>query len=325
MTADTISPSVKLPVSLPGVADQGRADEPAEVADRVDRGDARSRLAAGQELGRQGPEGRAGRHDAGDGDREADHRPHRVPAARRRRGPCPRIPCRRRPVRRGCRRSPGAVGIAGPQHHRADGGGVGDGRDEADLDVGEAEALDDLRQPQLDAVKAGRQAEIDQREPEHVPAQRASAGSRRGCGRVRLAWATARARRPSPGRATPAAPASATWPAKDGRSGSGGTTKPSSTDGIPSRMNIHCQLLRPRAVELQQEAGQRGRDEARDRDRRHEAGGDPAAIALREPVGQIEDHAREEAGLGHAEQEAQGIEAVLADDEGEARRTGCPR
>ena len=56
-----------------GPADQVRAGEAAEIADRVDRGDPRRGLAARQEIGRQCPEGRAGRHDAGDGDRQQRH------------------------------------------------------------------------------------------------------------------------------------------------------------------------------------------------------------------------------------------------------------
>ena len=64
------------------------------------------------------------------------------------------------------------------------------------------------------------------------------------------------------------------------------------------------------AVEAEQVAGERAADDGRDRNRHHEPGDDPRAVLAGEPGGEIERDAREEAGLGGAEQQAQRVEAV---------------
>ena len=68
-----------------------------------------------------------------------------------------------------------------------------------------------------------------------------------------------------------------------------------------------------RAVEAgQDQAGDRRPDHARQRHGGHEQPDDLGALLGREPVGEIEDHAREEPRLGGAEQEADDVEADRA-------------
>ena len=62
-----------------------------------------------------------------------------------------------------------------------------------------------------------------------------------------------------------------------------------------------------------------------DRDGRHQEAHGAAALAGWEPVGEVEDHAGEEAGLGHAQQEAHGVEAQRAGHEQRAGRDDPPR
>ena len=67
----------------------------------------------------------------------------------------------------------------------------------------------------------------------------------------------------------------------------------------------------PKAVEAQQRGRDRRSQRDRDRQRQGKARVDTGAIAIREPVGEVEDEAGEQAGLGKAEQEADRHEAVL--------------
>ncbi len=96
--------------------------------------------------------------------------------------------------------------------------------------------------------------------------------------------------------------------------------------GSPSSRNSHCQPARAvRAAELgHQPARQRPADHARHGDARHEQRGDLGAPRGREPVGQVEHDGREEAGLGHAEQEAHHVELQRRVHEHHARRQEAP-
>ncbi len=73
-------------------------------------------------------------------------------------------------------------------------------------------------------------------------------------------------------------------------------------------MNSHCQPRSPQPLRPSSAPGDRRAEEGRDRDRDHEDPDDPRPVGRGEPVGQVEDHAREEAGLGDAQQEAQADE-----------------
>jgi hypothetical protein len=81
---------------------------------------------------------------------------------------------------------------------------------------------------------------------------------------------------------------------------------------MASIMNIHCQPASAEtAVEgVHDPARQRIAEDAGQRDRRHEDRDHARAVVRREPVGQVEDDAGEEARLGQAEQEAQDVELV---------------
>ena len=57
-------------------ADHHRADDAAELAERVDQRDAARRAGAGHELGRQRPERRDRRDDAGAHQRQGEHQRH---------------------------------------------------------------------------------------------------------------------------------------------------------------------------------------------------------------------------------------------------------
>ena len=81
--------------------------------------------------------------------------------------------------------------------------------------------------------------------------------------------------------------------------------------GIASIRNSHCQSSRPAdaAEHGHDPAGDRRADGVGDRDRRHEEPDRARPLPRREPVRQVQDHAREEARLGGAEQEAHDVEA----------------
>ena len=77
-------------------------------------------------------------------------------------------------------------------------------------------------------------------------------------------------------------------------------------------------------TEADQPAGQRPADHLGERLGQVEDREQPDPHLVREPGREVEDHAREQAGLGHAEQEAERDEGGLALHEGEARRDHAP-
>ena len=78
------------------------------------------------------------------------------------------------------------------------------------------------------------------------------------------------------------------------------------------------------AFEFEQEAGEWGADDAGERGGGHELGDGAGPFFGREPIGEIEDHAGEEAGLGDAEEETQGVEGVRAFDQTHAGGDDAP-
>jgi len=78
------------------------------------------------------------------------------------------------------------------------------------------------------------------------------------------------------------------------------------------------------AVHVEDGARDRRAYEAGHRDRHHEDADDGGAVARRIPIGEIEDHAGEEAGFGNAQQEAQHQERGRPADQGEGRRDEAP-
>src|SRR5271165_460089 len=94
------------------------------------------------------------------------------------------------------------------------------------------------------------------------------------------------------------------------------TTNPRMTDGTPSTMNIHCQPLKPAMPFICSRTPESGSsDETGDRDGRHEACRNLATPPFRKPEAQIKNNAREEACLGHAQQESQDVERYGAVDQ----------
>ena len=78
------------------------------------------------------------------------------------------------------------------------------------------------------------------------------------------------------------------------------------------------------AVELQQRLGDRRADDHRHGNGRHEERVGLRAMRGRDPVGEIEDHAREETGLGDAKQHAEQVEARHATGEHHRHRDHTP-
>ena len=78
------------------------------------------------------------------------------------------------------------------------------------------------------------------------------------------------------------------------------------------------------SVHVENPARDRRADQAGDRDRHHEDADDDRAIMRRVPVGDVEDHAGKEPGLGGAEQEAQHQERDRPADQRERRRHEAP-
>jgi hypothetical protein len=79
-------------------------------------------------------------------------------------------------------------------------------------------------------------------------------------------------------------------------------------------------------MQPEESAGDRAADHRGDRNRCHEQRHDAGALCLRKPIGEIEieNDAREETGLGDAEQKPQGIEARRAGDEAHGGRHQAP-
>jgi hypothetical protein len=80
----------------------------------------------------------------------------------------------------------------------------------------------------------------------------------------------------------------------------------------------------PQPVQTQDGAGERAHDEEGDRCGEHEGAGRLRAVALREPEGQVVEHARVEAGLGDAQQEAQHVEDLGRRRQRRERRDQAP-
>ena len=78
-------------------------------------------------------------------------------------------------------------------------------------------------------------------------------------------------------------------------------------------------------MQVEQHAGDRRADHGRERDRGHEVADDARPVLRREPECQIEDDAGKEAGLGHAKQHADQVEAVLVAEPGSAGDGGDER
>src|SRR6185312_10414228 len=77
-------------------------------------------------------------------------------------------------------------------------------------------------------------------------------------------------------------------------------------------------------VQAEDQSGDRRAEHGGQRDRGHEPADDASAIDRREPQGEVEDDAREEAGFGGAKQDADDVEAGLTGDGGHQTGQDAP-
>ncbi len=75
---------------------------------------------------------------------------------------------------------------------------------------------------------------------------------------------------------------------------------------------------------MQQQAGQRARDQRGDGRTAEEDGNRLATLDAGQPAGEVVDHAWKETGLGHAEQKTQNVEVGFGLDKGHAGRDDAP-
>ena len=213
----------------------------------------------------------------------------------------------------------GAIRMPRPQHHGDDGGRGRQRIEEADLERGQAELLDDLRRPDAERVEAGRGAEIDQRQRQHArigePAPDAVARGRGLAGGLFVHGldqpAALVVRKPF--RLLRAI----------GQEGQHDEAEQHGRHCLQHEQPLPA-LEAEQAVHLQQRAGDRRAQHGREWCCRHEQCGHRGALACREPVGEIEDDAGKEAGLRDAEQEAQDVEAGRTLHERHRRRDQAP-
>ncbi len=200
-----------------------------------------------------------------------------------------------------------AVGRTAHQHHEHRRGQVRDGAHQTDADrVGDAAALDDRRQPEVDRIHPALDAEIHRAQQPHrrVTQHRAQRSGRTG----RLAGFVL-GQHACQGlfflRVEPAGLLHAVAeqePHPDAQHH--GRQALQQEHPLPAG-----QAALPGREVTQDPAGQRPAQYPGDRDRRHEDGHDPAMPGTREPARQVQHDAGEEARLGRTGEQAQGVEA----------------
>ena len=82
--------------------------------------------------------------------------------------------------------------------------------------------------------------------------------------------------------------------------------------------------MQAQASDLQQQAGQRARDQRGQRRTAEENGNRLAALGAGQPAGEVINHPRKKPGLGHTEQEAQDIKVGFVLDKGHQRGRDAP-
>ncbi|CAB5629194.1 Uncharacterised protein [Pseudomonas aeruginosa] len=214
-----------------------------------------------------------------------------------------------------------AVGLAGHQaryHQGADPGNRGDQADvQADLAV--EEAGDAGRQVEHHAVHAHLDGEVDQAELQHLAAaQGAEEAVRAACLFAGVFFGQLAFQRPLLLVAQPAGIARAVDQVEVG-----GNADQRGQQALGDEQPLPVGQAED-AVELQQPAGQRTAQHQRQRQAEIEQAERLGAAALREPVGEVEDDAGEEARLGDAQQEAQDIESHGVVGEHHRRRDQAP-
>ena len=206
-----------------------------------------------------------------------------------------------------------------PDQHADGPRDIGDGCGEAGLHVGQAEPLDDLRDKDGEPDTDPRLAEMDRSERQHAPVDKGLQHREAPMLGERPLLFLHFALEPCllvggepPRLGRPVGQVEeADHPEEDRR---GRLTK---EQPLPAGQTKD-------AVEFEEPRRYRGTEPDRYRDRRHKAGDDARAMQRREPIGEIEDHAGEEAGLGETERKPQDEEADRPLGEREGARNQAP-
>src|SRR5574337_460593 len=299
-------------------ADQVRPDESAQVADGVDDRHRDCSRRTRQEQRRQGPERGLEAVETGQRDANQTHRGHGVEHHAGGEQGHGGHPQRNRRVQLALA---AAIGTARPENHRDGGEDVGAHGDQADLGVSQwtRQALDDLRHPVAHAEAAALIDEVDEGQVEDLAVlhrlQDAEMLDVLALQAVALQLAG------EPGFLIFAQPlrllrlvgqAEETDPAEDHRRQSFQEEHPAPAAPVQPVHVIHDPGAHRRAGDV----GHRDRGG----EQRHRRGEFLAA----EPVGQIDDDAREETGFGHPQEETQDVQLGRALDEGRQRRQDAP-
>ncbi len=296
--------------------DDGRAEEPGQIAQRVDQRNACRRRGAREEGVGQRPEQRQHHHDAHGRQRQRHHRQRGVGAPQRGERQAHGAD------QRGNGHVPAAlmafVRAAAHQNHRHHRHAVRQRDKPADGQrIGHAGGLDQQRQPEAQAVQADDHGEVDQR---HQPHARIGHALQRRVRRLGLRLLVERVlQRVFLVRVQPLGMLDAIVEIEQG----------DDAQHHGRQAFEHEQPLPPgpavMAVEVVQDpARHRPADQAGQRHRAHEPGGHLAAPRRRIPISEIEDDARKEPGLGHAEQKPHHIELRRRGDEQRERGNQPP-
>ena len=216
----------------------------------------------------------------------------------------------------------GAVGAAGDHHEPDDRHGVGDRGHEPGGDLAQpVDLVDDLRDPERDAVDVDDHAEVQEAEREHAPVLEHLADRVPLVREPHLLLALEALGQPAllvvgePLRVL--RPVVEEEQHEDGREDRG--------DRLDQEQPLPVLEAGDTVEDRHDAARDRRADGVGDRDRRHEEADGARPLTGREPVRQVQDHAGEEAGLRDAEQEADDVEAQRPLHEHRAGRDDPPR
>ncbi|ETC83181.1 hypothetical protein XHC_4418 [Xanthomonas hortorum pv. carotae str. M081] len=197
------------------------------------------------------------------------------------------------------------VGRAAHQHHEHRCGQIRDGTHQADPGrVGDAAALDDRGQPEVDRIHPALDAEVHRAQHPHRRVAQHRAQRAGGAGRLAGFVVCQRAGqclfllRIQPGRLLHAIAEQEPYPDAQQHRGQALQQKhplPAGKAALPGRKVA------------EDPARQRPAQHPGDRDGRHEDGHDPAMLGAREPARQVQHDAGEETGLGSAGEQAQRV------------------
>ncbi|MND88853.1 hypothetical protein D3C80_808890 [compost metagenome] len=216
--------------------------------------------------------------------------------------------------------APLASSIGQPSdHHHADGAAdVRDGRQQADhhRTLGTC-AADQLRRPEIQAVGRHLNQEIDQ--PQSQEARNPQRGEQRTTALVRLMLSDTAGQQSLLRRRQPMGVFDAVL-----EQGQHQQTEADTRHATEQEQPVPATHLQHTVKVLQHKARERRAHQAGERRRQEQHRGDAPAIVLREPQGQVIQHARSETRLHRADHEAQHVELPFAVDEHHGRRGQAP-